>query len=185
MALQTQFSTYFTTKIHHSFSPILKVRSEKSSKPSDSVPRNSGVGFGSSKVNTKRKQKGKRRRDSIIRRNPVEKSALVKEQEPVQQEQNQVAYENGFTKREQKGQRERASIIRRNPVEKRALVNEQEPEPEQGAYENAFILAWLGFGSVVLVEGLALAASGSFFFSLSNWKHGPTQGWLTMPRFES
>ncbi|XP_058765260.1 protein LPA2-like [Vicia villosa] len=120
MALQTQFSTYFTTKTHHSFSPILIIRSEKPSEPSDSVPKNSGVGFGSSKVNTKRKQKGKRERASIIRRNPVEKPALVKEQEPVQQEE------------------------------------------EQGAYENAFILAWLGFGSVILVEGLALAASGIF-----------------------
>ncbi|CAI8600955.1 unnamed protein product [Vicia faba] len=118
MALQTQFTTYFTTKTHHSFSPNLTVRSEKPSEPSDSVPRKSGAGFGPYNVNTKRKQKGQGERGSIIRRNPVEKPALVKEQEPVQQ--------------------------------------------EQGAYENAFSLAWLGFGSVILVEGLALAASGFF-----------------------
>ncbi|KAL5072982.1 hypothetical protein RYX36_011966 [Vicia faba] len=102
MALQTQFTTYFTTKTHHSFSPNLTVRSEKPSEPSNSVPRKSGVGFGPYNVNTKRKQKGQRERGSIIHRNPVEKTALVKEQEPVQQ--------------------------------------------EYGAYENAFSLAWLGFG---------------------------------------
>ncbi|CAK8575364.1 unnamed protein product [Lathyrus sativus] len=119
MALQTQFATYFTTKIHHhSFSPILTIRSEKQSEPSDSIPKSSGVGFGPSKVKSKRKQKGQRERASIIRRNPVEKPALVSKQEPVQQ--------------------------------------------EQGAYEKAFVLAWLGFGSVILVEGLALAASGIF-----------------------
>ncbi|CAI8600462.1 unnamed protein product [Vicia faba] len=126
MALQTHFTTYSTTKTHHSFSPNLTVRSEKPSEPFNSVPRNSGVGFRPSNVNAKRKQKRQRERGSIIRRNPVEKPALVKEQEP-------------------------------------ALVKEQEPvQQEQGAYENAFILAWLGFGSVILVEGLALAASGFF-----------------------
>ncbi|XP_004506611.2 protein LPA2, partial [Cicer arietinum] len=100
-----------------SFSPILTIRSEKPSEPSDSIPKNSGVGFGPS--TTKRKQ-------------------------------------------QQKGQRERASsIIRRTPIEKPAFVSEQ-PVQQNSANENAFVIAWLGFGSVILVEGLALAASGLF-----------------------
>jgi len=73
------------------------------------------------------------------------------------------------TKRKQKGQRERASIIRRNPVEKPAFVSEQLQQQQQeiqeeSAVEKGFILAWLGFGSVILVEGIALAASGQFLF---------------------
>lgn len=59
--------------------------------------------------------------------------------------------------------RERASIIRRSPVEKPAFVSEQQDEEgnkERNNNESAFILAWLGFGAVILVEGISLAASG-------------------------
>lgn len=73
------------------------------------------------------------------------------------------------SKRKQKRQRERASIIRRNPVDKPAFVSEQfqqqqqqQQVQEESAVEKGFILAWLGFGSVILVEGIALAASGFF-----------------------
>ncbi|XP_061340952.1 protein LPA2 [Gastrolobium bilobum] len=70
--------------------------------------------------------------------------------------------ESGKRKQKQKGQRERASIIRRSPVEKPSFVSEQQvgETKEQGKNESAFILAWLGFGSIILVEGIALAASG-------------------------
>lgn len=55
----------------------------------------------------------------------------------------------------------RASIIRRSPVEKPVFSEEDEAKAkEMGTNESAFVLAWLGLGGVILVEGLALAASG-------------------------
>lgn len=123
MALQTQFVTSFTTKLQHSFSPNFRIKSEKPSEPSDSIPSKTGVGFGPSNGNnTKRKQKGQRdRASSIIRRNPVEKPAFVSDQ-----------------------------------------LQQQPQVQEESVVEKGFILAWLGFGSVILVEGIALAASGFF-----------------------
>ncbi|RDY06233.1 Protein LOW PSII ACCUMULATION 2, chloroplastic, partial [Mucuna pruriens] len=66
-------------------------------------------------------------------------------------------------KQKQKGQRERASIIRRTPLEKPPFVSEQQAgkaKEEESKNESAFLLAWLGFGVVILVEGISLAASG-------------------------
>jgi len=65
-------------------------------------------------------------------------------------------------KQKQKGQRERASVIRRNPVEKPAFVSEEQEgkAKEEGKNESAFLLAMLGFGIVIFVEGIGLAASG-------------------------
>ncbi|CAJ1934339.1 unnamed protein product [Sphenostylis stenocarpa] len=65
-------------------------------------------------------------------------------------------------KQKQKGQRERASIIRRAPLEKPAFVSEQQERKakDESKNESAFLLAMLGFGIVVLVEGIGLAASG-------------------------
>ena len=67
--------------------------------------------------------------------------------------------------------RERASIIRRTPAEKPAFISQENEVKvkEQGRNESAFILAWLGLGGIILVEGILLAASGmsefmGFFF---------------------
>lgn len=73
------------------------------------------------------------------------------------------------SKKKRKAQRERASIIRRSPLEKPAFVSEQQvgKAKEENKNESAFLLAWLGFGVVILVEGIALAASGTLPTSLS------------------
>lgn len=68
-------------------------------------------------------------------------------------------------RKQKKGQRERASIIRRTPLEKPPFVSKQQQvggkvNEEESKNESAFLLAWLGFGVVILVEGISLAASG-------------------------
>ncbi|KAK2379578.1 protein LOW PSII ACCUMULATION 2, chloroplastic [Trifolium repens] len=151
MALQTpQFVTSFTTKIQHSFSPTHTIRFKNPSEPT-------GIIFAASdRKKNKKKLDRQRERDNLIkRRNRVENPGSVSEQEQaVQQSSN----ENGSIK-----PRERDStIIRRNPVEKPVFASTQEQPVELSANENAFVYAWLGFASVILVEGIALAASGFF-----------------------
>ncbi|EEF51526.1 protein LPA2 [Ricinus communis] len=66
-------------------------------------------------------------------------------------------------KKKHKGKRERASIIRRSPVERPAFVSQEIDEAkakEQGRNESAFLLAWLGLGGIILVQGIILSASG-------------------------
>ncbi|PON56235.1 Protein LOW PSII ACCUMULATION [Parasponia andersonii] len=67
------------------------------------------------------------------------------------------------TKKKSKSKRERASIIRRSPVEKPAFASaagDDEKAKERGRNESAFLLAWLGLGGIILVQGILLAASG-------------------------
>ncbi|XP_022738292.1 protein LOW PSII ACCUMULATION 2, chloroplastic-like [Durio zibethinus] len=66
------------------------------------------------------------------------------------------------SKKKQKGKREMAWIIRRSPIEKPAIVSKEEEAKaeEQRKNESAFLLAWLGLGGLILVEGIVLAASG-------------------------
>ncbi|XP_052197230.1 protein LPA2 isoform X2 [Diospyros lotus] len=67
------------------------------------------------------------------------------------------------SKKKQKGKRERASITRRSPMEKPEFVAQQDEAQakDQVRNENAFLLTWLGLGALILVEGIALAASVS------------------------
>ncbi|KAI3731258.1 hypothetical protein L1987_62446 [Smallanthus sonchifolius] len=65
--------------------------------------------------------------------------------------------------KKQKGKKERSRIIRREPVETPKFATQQKEQGvsnEQGINERAFLLAWLGLGSIIIIEGIALAASG-------------------------
>ncbi|KAA8539814.1 hypothetical protein F0562_026506 [Nyssa sinensis] len=66
------------------------------------------------------------------------------------------------TEKKQGGGRERASVIRRAPVQKPGFISQRDEvqSKEQSRNESAFLLAWLGLGLVILVEGILLAASG-------------------------
>lgn len=66
-------------------------------------------------------------------------------------------------KKQQKGKRERDSIIRREPIQKPSFSTpsaEESGSKEFQKNESAFLLAWLGLGGVILVEGILLATSG-------------------------
>ncbi|GAB2294094.1 hypothetical protein Dimus_028311 [Dionaea muscipula] len=60
------------------------------------------------------------------------------------------------------GKRERATVIRRSPLEKPRFPDKEgeQQAKEKAQIESAFLLAWLGLGALILVEGIALAASG-------------------------
>ncbi|KAK1305742.1 hypothetical protein QJS10_CPA10g00814 [Acorus calamus] len=68
-----------------------------------------------------------------------------------------------------KGKERRSNIVRRSPVEKptgffsgegQPSDRNREQQQQLSLNENAFLLTWLGLGALILVEGIALAASG-------------------------
>ncbi|XP_031265871.1 protein LOW PSII ACCUMULATION 2, chloroplastic [Pistacia vera] len=65
-------------------------------------------------------------------------------------------------KKKANSKRERASVIRRAPVQKPAFVSQEDEAKakEMMKNESAFLLAWLGIGGVILLQGITLAASG-------------------------
>ncbi|KAL0304150.1 UNVERIFIED_CONTAM: protein LOW PSII ACCUMULATION 2, chloroplastic [Sesamum radiatum] len=65
-------------------------------------------------------------------------------------------------KKQPKGKRERTTVIRRAPVEKPSFATPEEAAraEELRKNESAFLLAWFGLGAIILVQGIALAASG-------------------------
>ncbi|KAL3645223.1 hypothetical protein CASFOL_010403 [Castilleja foliolosa] len=67
----------------------------------------------------------------------------------------------GPAKKPPKGNRERTSVIRRNPFGKPSLTPQQAAQAEEmKKNESAFLLTWFGLGAVILLEGIALSASG-------------------------
>ncbi|CAH9121643.1 unnamed protein product, partial [Cuscuta epithymum] len=67
-----------------------------------------------------------------------------------------------ISKRKQKGKRETTPVIRRIPIEKPKFDSQParaQPQEPKGN-ESAFILAWLGLGAIIIVEGVVLSASG-------------------------
>ncbi|KAM0042887.1 putative protein LOW PSII ACCUMULATION 2 [Helianthus debilis subsp. tardiflorus] len=98
-------------------------------------------------------------------------SSTPPEQQPTESTNETAATPVGFGSvstsspaKKPKGKKERSRIIRREPVETPKFVTQQKEQgasdEQQGSNERAFLLTWLGLGSLIIVEGIALAASG-------------------------
>ncbi|KAL6007941.1 hypothetical protein ACLOJK_033446, partial [Asimina triloba] len=69
-------------------------------------------------------------------------------------------FSSSSRREKKKRTREKDSVIRRNPINKSDLFGESQPSDQpQEVNESAFLLTWLGLGSLILIEGIALAAS--------------------------
>uniref|UniRef100_A0A5B6ZS44 Uncharacterized protein n=1 Tax=Davidia involucrata TaxID=16924 RepID=A0A5B6ZS44_DAVIN len=71
------------------------------------------------------------------------------------------------TKKKQRGGRERASVIRRTTLQKPGFISQSDEaqSKEQSRNESSFLLAWLGLGLVILIQGILLAASADVWLS--------------------
>lgn len=87
---------------------------------------------------------------------------------PPSSEKKNIDELNYDSKKNKKKRRKDRTVIRRDPIRVGVTSPREEKKEaeEQSAAEGAFLLAWLGLGALILVEGVALAASGenSFLF---------------------
>ncbi|KAL5728111.1 hypothetical protein ACHQM5_001233 [Ranunculus cassubicifolius] len=73
-----------------------------------------------------------------------------------------LGFGSSSTVDDKKRKKSKGRVIRRTPLEKPAFLSAKSEVkvPKQDTGETVFILAWIGLGSLIIIEGLVLSASG-------------------------